>query len=340
MHAQGGKDLAQLLCEWPEVYVVEVPYPAPSTRATNAFFVHSGSEWLLVDTGCDTQRGAEMLDEALDVLRIDRSHLKVFITHSHVDHAGLLYRFADCPIVIGEPTYRMNSIVSGDGYARYIEREFAAEGFPAPIPAIGRHVVGRAYTHLDFPIGDLRIIGDGETFSLGSLSFRAIHTPGHTTGHMMLLEEQNGLLFAGDAVLPRIVPSIDLMPEGRNGFTENLQTMRRLQKMTIRMAFYGHAHYAGFGSEQAFRLAEHHEKRKGEYLELIAKHPGNCAFGLMKLRRSIESLESPRWQKLIDSQKASMAAMSIGALRMLVEEGAIARFRGSDDTWRYHLCDG
>ena len=327
--------MAQLLCEWPEVYGIEVPYPAPSTHCTNAFLVHSGSEWLLIDTGCDTPHGAEALEAELRELCVDRNHLTVFITHSHVDHAGLLYRFADCRVVVGGPTLRMNPVVGCDEYTQYIECEFLAEGFPPHFAVDSRMIVGRAYTHLDFPISRLRSIEDGEVFELGALRFRAVHTPGHTTGHVMLFEEQNGLLFAGDALLPGIVPSIDLMPEGRNGFSENLSTMRRLQEMPIRTAFYGHAQFTGFGSEQAFRLAEHHGKRKSDYARLVEEHSDSTALELMMLRRGIESLESPRWHSLTDSQRASMAAMSISALRMLADEEAVVRYRGSDGIWRY-----
>ena len=43
-------------------------------------------------------------------------------------------------------------------------------------------------------------------------TLRAIHTPGHTTGHVVFHDEAARLLFAGDHVLPHITPSIGFQP--------------------------------------------------------------------------------------------------------------------------------
>ena len=50
----------------------------------------------------------------------------------------------------------------------------------------------------------------GSVFLLpvGGRSLRAVHTPGHTRGHLVFADLAGGLLFAGDHVLPHITPSI------------------------------------------------------------------------------------------------------------------------------------
>jgi glyoxylase-like metal-dependent hydrolase (beta-lactamase superfamily II) len=47
---------------------------------------------------------------------------------------------------------------------------------------------------------------DGAVFELGGVSVRAIHTPGHTRGHCVLLVEPEGVLFLGDIDLSSFGP--------------------------------------------------------------------------------------------------------------------------------------
>jgi glyoxylase-like metal-dependent hydrolase (beta-lactamase superfamily II) len=54
----------------------------------------------------------------------------------------------------------------------------------------------------------LRTLADGETLTVGDLSVRVIHTPGHTPGGICLLVD--GHLFAGDTLFADSVGRTDL----------------------------------------------------------------------------------------------------------------------------------
>ena len=53
-----------------------------------------------------------------------------------------------------------------------------------------------------------RLLEDGEHADFPGWRMRAVHTPGHTPGHLCFAEERTGLFFSGDHVLPRISPNI------------------------------------------------------------------------------------------------------------------------------------
>lgn len=76
----------------PDVFEVKVPFANVSTSATNCFVVMDGGEALVVDTGAPTDEGAAVLDASLDELGIDRARATFFLTHLHLDHAGLVDR--------------------------------------------------------------------------------------------------------------------------------------------------------------------------------------------------------------------------------------------------------
>ena len=74
----------------PDIYKIEVPFENLSTSATNCYVMKDGGDVLVVDTGAPTDEGAAVLSDALDKLEVDRDCATWFLTHLHMDHAGLV----------------------------------------------------------------------------------------------------------------------------------------------------------------------------------------------------------------------------------------------------------
>ena len=54
----------------------------------------------------------------------------------------------------------------------------------------------------------------GADLDLRTRTLRAVHTPGHTLGHLVYHDAASEIMFAGDHVLPHITPSIGFEPAG------------------------------------------------------------------------------------------------------------------------------
>jgi len=54
------------------------------------------------------------------------------------------------------------------------------------------------------------LLDDGDELPVAGRRLRAVHTPGHTSGHLCLVEPEQRLVFTGDHVLPTINPGIGL----------------------------------------------------------------------------------------------------------------------------------
>ncbi|MFR3092276.1 MAG: MBL fold metallo-hydrolase [Eggerthella lenta] len=65
-----------------------------STNDTNCYIVKDGDETLVIDTGAPSDEGFAILDAALTELDVDRTRMRFFLTHLHLDHAGLVDRLA------------------------------------------------------------------------------------------------------------------------------------------------------------------------------------------------------------------------------------------------------
>jgi glyoxylase-like metal-dependent hydrolase (beta-lactamase superfamily II) len=138
---------------------------------------------VLIDTGLPGRRAAPRIESALrDVHRAVGEVTAILLTHKHPDHTGgvaelrrrsgarVVAHEADAPVISGAEALALTPV-----------QRFGAIFMPMPEPS---------------PVDDL-LTGDSPVPIPG---FRAIHTPGHTPGHVSYLLERDGaVLFAGDA---------------------------------------------------------------------------------------------------------------------------------------------
>jgi len=78
---------------------------------------------------------------------------------------------------------------------------------------------------------------EGETIDLGDYLLKIIHTPGHTSGSMCLLEEEKSYLFSGDTVFKGAVGRYDL-PSG--SLDDLKQSLKKLCDIKVKEVFPGH----------------------------------------------------------------------------------------------------
>jgi len=140
----------------------------------NTFFLLD-ERLVLVDTGT-ADAGAKVL-AYLGRISVKPSDLTtIFITHTHPDHVGGLAEIKQAAPFAKVAAHRVE--------APFISKKETYTGPPGV--AAQRH----SGTAVDVLLDDGRV-HDG---------LRVIHTPGHTTGNIALLDETRSLLLAGDSI--------------------------------------------------------------------------------------------------------------------------------------------
>ena len=94
-----------------------------------------------------------------------------------------------------------------------------------------------------------RYWNDGETYEVGELRFKVIHTPGHTPGHVVLFNEQEKKVFVGDVLFAGSIGRTDLP----GGSTEQLldSIMNKLLPLGDEVEVYsGHGPVTTIGEER------------------------------------------------------------------------------------------
>jgi glyoxylase-like metal-dependent hydrolase (beta-lactamase superfamily II) len=210
----------------------------------NAFLIVE-EEITLIDSGLPKR--TETILKALAQSGRKAQELKhIAITHHHVDHTGSLA-----------------ALIAATGAKVYIhplDAPIVRGEKPAPKPSstLGRVIDRVAHPKLE-PVQALEEVDDGDEPALAG-GMKAIHTPGHTAGHLSFLWPQHGgVLFAGDAA--GNVFRGPGAPIGAMGgaFTEDAaqakESFRKLAELEFASACFGHGGVIKGKAHAAFRRA-------------------------------------------------------------------------------------
>ncbi|MBJ7452379.1 MAG: MBL fold metallo-hydrolase, partial [Blastococcus sp.] len=112
-----------------------------------------------------------------------------------------------------------------------------------------------------------RMIEDGEWLPLPGWDLRAVHTPGHSPGHLCFHEPGRRVLLSGDHVLPRITPNVGVHAQSAGDpLAEFLASLARVSALDADVDEVLPAHeyrFAGIGA-RVEQLLGHHEHRLEE----------------------------------------------------------------------------
>lgn len=184
--------------------VERIAHTAASPEGENSTYVLP-DRGLVVDPGPPGASPWKALTEGLKSAGLPVGSVEtVVVTHWHADHAGLAPRLAaaaDAELVL----HRDDAPLVAD-YAAERERRLDRDArrlreWGVPASTIKGIVDGDAPS----PMPDecpVRAVADGESVAGGE----AIHTPGHTAGHLAMLTDD--ALLVGDAVLPTYTPNV------------------------------------------------------------------------------------------------------------------------------------
>lgn len=205
-------------------------------------------EVTIIDSGLP-KRQATILKAVREAGRKPEEVKHVAITHHHADHSGSL---AAIIASAGARAYIHPldaSIVRGEQPAPGPNREILAGRLLGPLMA---RVTPKLQT-----VDGLHETNDGDDVPAAG-GMKAIHTPGHTAGHLSYLWPHNGVLFAGDAAthVLGLGPPVGIVG---GIFTEDMaaakDSFRRLAALEFDIACFGHGGVIKGKAHAAFKRA-------------------------------------------------------------------------------------
>ncbi len=149
---------------------------------TNGYIVHEDSarRAAIIDPGGDAPRVLEALNQFGLTAEV------IVVTHAHFDHIGAVRELVEAtkaPFLLYEAELPVLQVAA--------ERASTLFGIHVPQP----------------PAPD-RLVHHGDILTLGGARFRAVHTPGHSPGHMCLIGDR--VAFVGDVIFQGGIGRTDL----------------------------------------------------------------------------------------------------------------------------------
>ena len=292
----------------PGIRRLTIPLPIAPGHV-HCYVVDGDGGSLLVDTGLGLPELAELLRREL-TSPIER----IMITHFHPDHVwgGEIARLVTgAPVFQGRLDYEQCERVWGSpDWPERIAAWFRGHGVPAEI-ADEMIVQGRAATPL------IRFAHDPEPLAAGDAvcGWQVLELPGHADGHLGFVRD--GLLLAGDHLLPDVTPAVGLYPESRpDPLGAYLASLERTIELAPRLAFPAHGEPIQDPSARASELIEHHRERLERTAAALGSEPSTGYEVSLALFPG----------ELGSGQRRFAVAESLSHLERLVAEGAAKRF--------------
>lgn len=246
-----------------------MPYTLSYLVADEADGIH------LIDAGWDLDGNLDAVAAAVSRFGEGRRLASVIVTHLHPDHLGLAARLRAAhgvPVVLHRREARAQAaVVARAADEGPLRGELTAWGVPEERrDGIVRGYPRAAYVRIDADV----LVDDGDLLPIPGRRLRVIHTPGHTPGHMCLHDEDRGLLFSGDHVLPTVMPGVGLGgPTAHNPMERYLDRLARVREFDACEILPGHGYRFRGLSARASRIAAHHLRRAEEVAAVLSRTP-------------------------------------------------------------------
>ncbi len=174
----------------------------------NQVIVQGADTRMAFDTPLVANRlGPELLDADVVVLG-----------HVHEDHMAGLHRLPGAEVHVHERD--LEAARSWEGLSRHY-------GYSQPVLEEMHVMIKRDFHYAPRP--DAKPYRDGAAWNLGGgVTVRAFHTPGHTSGHCVLLVEPGGVAFIGDIELSSFGPYYGDATSNLADFRRTLEAVKEI----------------------------------------------------------------------------------------------------------------
>jgi len=223
-----------------------------------------------------------------------------------------------------------------------VARILAGQQFIDTIPhRIRQEMVDKHITRLVKPeAGDptfVAIDSESDVIKLAGREMFAVHTPGHTPGHICLHLEDADRLFTGDHVLPDITPHVGIYPYDRDDVDplgDFLDSLDRVTDLGPLDALPAHEWIFPDVAARAAEIRHHHEEKLERLRALLTQQPQ--ALTIWEVA-SMMTWNRP-WDELPPMLRGMAAGEAAAHLRTLEARGRVRRVAGVDPV-RFQALD-
>jgi glyoxylase-like metal-dependent hydrolase (beta-lactamase superfamily II) len=263
------------------LWQIPLPIHRHSLGGSNAFLIRDREGYLLFDCGAEVPECTEALRSRLGELGVPFEAIHTLVlSHAHGDHAGLAASVAQW--TGAQVAYHpRDSVYMGYPNASEADRQqligwLRRYGYPHDeIDAlIGTAAVNDRGDRRDRSLDADRWLEGGEVLEVGRYRFEVLWTPGHTPGHLCLIDRKHSILLCGDHILEIVTPNVGLHPliDG-NPMPGYFASIREFASLNLDAVLPGHGPPIASLGGRVTELERRHADRRDQIFSLLTAVP-------------------------------------------------------------------
>jgi len=259
-------------------YRITLPMPF-RLRHVHAYALVDGKNVALFDTGMHMPGAYERLEADLQSIGHSvESITDIYLTHVHTDHCGMtgtIQEKSKARLHLSEVASKVHEhFHQGDYLIAQARLFYAKHGMSArDVEAIVEEIEDMKSRIPRFDV--TTFLQENEIRRYGNHSFEIIFTPGHAAGHVCFFFRDEGLLLAGDHVLPYIAPSLspNIYDEVFQPLKSYLESLTVIEKLPIATIYPGHGNSLTGIDERIREIRTHHALKREMLLKNLSPEP-------------------------------------------------------------------
>jgi glyoxylase-like metal-dependent hydrolase (beta-lactamase superfamily II) len=309
------------------IWSIPVPIPQNPLRYVLVYAFEHDQGIHIVDAGWNTDEAWQALSDGIALAGYSITDIKgVLVTHIHPDHYGLAGRVRqasgawvglhpdDAALIPGRYGVDMNDVVA------QMRDLLVRHGVPAgEIDGLTTASFGiREWVDAVEPD---RLIHDGDRVDIPQWDVRAVHTPGHSPGHLCFHVPERKLLLSGDHVLPRITPNITVHAQQEpNPLADFLDSLAQIEHLDVNEVLPAHEWRFAPLRTRVAEIIEHHRVRLQQVLDVLAERaPATC----WEVATGLEW--SRPWDEVVGFLRRAAVGETLAHLTLLESQGRVRR---------------
>ncbi|WP_167137626.1 MBL fold metallo-hydrolase [Diaminobutyricimonas sp. TR449] len=269
--ASGRGTLPQAEAVRDGIRTLPMPLPAVAPPYTLGYLiVDSADDVHVLDPGWDDAANWSRLEQGLATIgKRPADVASITVSHLHSDHLGMAERLRSASgarVALSRREQDAIDALAGRDVADHTGR-LDEWGVPASAQAELAQLKRPALA----PFRADTLLEDGDDLGIPGRTLTALHTPGHTPGHLSFVDSGDRLLFTGDHLLPNMFPGVGLGgPTESSPIGDYLDALERLAPYDEYEVCPGHGYrFTGLRARRE-QTAEHHLRRSREVAALLA----------------------------------------------------------------------
>jgi glyoxylase-like metal-dependent hydrolase (beta-lactamase superfamily II) len=127
-------------------------------------------------------------------------------------------------------------------------------------------------------------LDEGDRIEAAGRTWRVRLTPGHADGHLVLHDEANGRLLAGDHLLERISPAVGRFPRHeKDPLARYMESLMAIAMVDPQLVLPGHGAPFSGAAERARALMAHHVERIDDCVRAVGQLDEPTAFQVARV---------------------------------------------------------